>query len=389
MKRYICPVCEHELTAKSYCPECRKIVRQPWVYDGFLPNEYRGDYLRHHEDQHPDRPCIEPNKSRTCETPQEKWHNQQFTNAQSSQTVYKRYEGNVSTGNQSAMSGSRNTSAGNQRAVSGGRSTSAGSQSTAPGSQIWRSTGTNSGSTYGGRTYRSTSSNSRKKNSAVGCGCGCLVVVIAIIAMIIGAISSLEMNVDDWFEMIADESVFADWDDEYWGSEWKEADYDDIMSAGVACNGYWHYPVAGKLLYNELVTIAETEMGLVMTANSEEMDNGMYTDSEYGDVTYYDTYRYWDWAEGYFGVICDTVTDEVHYVTVYSLEPGEVIELGMRVLEQVESGDVSSMRDQLNDALESGELTDGIIYDIGNSSIWFYQDSADESYRLEVSPVSE
>lgn len=39
-KRYLCPVCDRELTAKSYCPECRRIRREPIVYEGgLLPNE--------------------------------------------------------------------------------------------------------------------------------------------------------------------------------------------------------------------------------------------------------------------------------------------------------------------------------------------------------------
>ncbi len=39
-KRYLCPVCDQELTAKRYCPECRRIRKEPVVYEGWLlPNE--------------------------------------------------------------------------------------------------------------------------------------------------------------------------------------------------------------------------------------------------------------------------------------------------------------------------------------------------------------
>lgn len=39
-KRYLCPVCDQELTAKSYCPECRRIRKAPLIYEGWLlPNE--------------------------------------------------------------------------------------------------------------------------------------------------------------------------------------------------------------------------------------------------------------------------------------------------------------------------------------------------------------
>ena len=39
-KRYLCPVCDQELTAKRYCPECRRVRKEPVVYEGWLlPNE--------------------------------------------------------------------------------------------------------------------------------------------------------------------------------------------------------------------------------------------------------------------------------------------------------------------------------------------------------------
>ena len=43
-ERYLCPVCEHELSGKRYCPECHRFVREPLVYTGgALPNEYEED----------------------------------------------------------------------------------------------------------------------------------------------------------------------------------------------------------------------------------------------------------------------------------------------------------------------------------------------------------
>ncbi len=374
MKRYVCPVCEHELTAKSYCPECRKIIRKPWVYNGFLPNEYTGNYLLNHSEKHHDGPCIEPNKSRICETPQEKRHNQQFTSMQSDQTVYKRFEGNLN----------------GQKASTNRNSTyKTGTQSTAPGSQIWKTTGSGS-NTYSGRTYRSTPSRPGKKSKgAAGCGCGCLVAVIAFILFIIGIISSVEMNMDDWMDIFDDASISVDLGDDFLDDNWEEIDYRDVISGGVRCDGYWHYPMDGKTLYDELVSIAETEIGLVMTDTSEYTDNGIFHDAEYGDITYYDTYKYWDWADGYIGVVYDTFSEEVHYVTVYGWEPKEVLALGMEALKKVETGDLSGIYDTLDAAFESEDLTEGIIYNVGNSSIWIYQDSVDMAYRIEVSPVSE
>ncbi|MCI8504962.1 MAG: hypothetical protein HFI67_02085 [Lachnospiraceae bacterium] len=53
-KRYLCPVCDQELTAKSYCPECRRLRREPIIYEGWLlPNEsdHEGTFQRAAEEQ--------------------------------------------------------------------------------------------------------------------------------------------------------------------------------------------------------------------------------------------------------------------------------------------------------------------------------------------------
>lgn len=74
-KRYLCPVCEHELKGlRKYCPECRSFVKEPLVFTGaFLPNEsscYRNDvdymdprklkkqqaHMYEHKKNLPDRP---------------------------------------------------------------------------------------------------------------------------------------------------------------------------------------------------------------------------------------------------------------------------------------------------------------------------------------------
>ena len=57
-KRYLCPVCDQELTAKSYCPECRRLRREPVIYEGWLlPNEsdHEGVFQRAAEEQQSSR----------------------------------------------------------------------------------------------------------------------------------------------------------------------------------------------------------------------------------------------------------------------------------------------------------------------------------------------
>ncbi len=43
--RYLCPICDHELIAGSFCASCKKRIKEPIVYKGgYLPNEDLGNY---------------------------------------------------------------------------------------------------------------------------------------------------------------------------------------------------------------------------------------------------------------------------------------------------------------------------------------------------------
>lgn len=43
--RYLCPICDHELVAGSFCSSCKKFIKEPVEYKGaYLPNEDRGNY---------------------------------------------------------------------------------------------------------------------------------------------------------------------------------------------------------------------------------------------------------------------------------------------------------------------------------------------------------
>lgn len=48
--RYICPICDHELVARGYCPSCKKMIKEPVRYKGaYLPNEDNGNYVLNRE----------------------------------------------------------------------------------------------------------------------------------------------------------------------------------------------------------------------------------------------------------------------------------------------------------------------------------------------------
>lgn len=73
--RYLCPVCESELTGKFYCPDCKRLVREPWIYHGTtLPNETDLDRFSTFEDDcdHPHRfgiPNFDPHSPKAPEEP--------------------------------------------------------------------------------------------------------------------------------------------------------------------------------------------------------------------------------------------------------------------------------------------------------------------------------
>ena len=44
--RYLCPICDHELVARGFCPSCKKTIKKPVEYKGgYLPNEDSGNYV--------------------------------------------------------------------------------------------------------------------------------------------------------------------------------------------------------------------------------------------------------------------------------------------------------------------------------------------------------
>ncbi|MBQ8815333.1 MAG: hypothetical protein IJZ85_12655 [Lachnospiraceae bacterium] len=390
MKRYLCPVCDQELTARSYCSTCRKIVKKPVVYDGVLPNEDTGNYLLNHQDLHPDRACVEPNRERVCETSQEKHQDARFT--QQNRTVS---QGRVTPENRTQRSAASSGTVYQQYR---------GEQSTAPGSQIWRSG--SSGSTYKGRTS-STGSSSRKGKK--GCRSGCLTVFIVLwlISFLGGLLGDVleSIDVDSWFEEEyipdievesiseevypdtpeQDESVTADIDED----GYVELDYDKLLAIGERCDGYWHYSLSGDLVYEELMIFAESEMGLTMTEQSDYMINEAETPED-GGYTYYDYCRYWDWADGYFAVGSDSVTGDTHYVYAYSNNADQAIEIVLEAFSIVEDADsVGTMRTSLYNAIDQKDITEGYFFDMGNSSVWIYLDSEEGYYMVEVYPVTE
>lgn len=379
MKRYLCPVCDQELVGKMYCSGCRKRVRKPLIYEGVLPNEDHGNYLLNHQEQHPGRACVETNEQRVCKTPQEARLNERFAEARAAQT------GTTYTRNRTTYAGTTS----NQSSTSTGGTVykeytpRQNSQSTAPGSQIWRNSAY-SGSTASRQTTSSSGGTSRNRNSGkkgTGCVVGCLIVFVLFIAFgIIGSVIAALEGSDSWLDVDIDvdgtESVLEDW---------EELDYDEIVAEGRCCSGYWHYHVDGDQLYEDLTGYAETTMGLMMEDETDYMSNYVYR-SEFGDYEYFDHYLYWDWADGYISVGCDTVTREIHSIGIYGDGQETVIQLAVKAAELVDA-EVSEdiIRKGMADYLDNGEYK----IEIEGSGLWFYAEVNDSYYEIEIYPTTE
>ena len=405
MKRYLCPICDQELAARSYCSTCRKIVKNPVVYDGVLPNEDTGNYLLNHQDLHPDRACVEPNRERVCETPQEKRQDARFT--QQSRTVS---QGRVTPENRMHQSTQQRSAASSGTVYQQYR----GQQSTAPGSQIWRTT-SSGGRTSATRTCSGTRNISSAGKGRRGCRSGCLVIFLLfwLISFVIGIIGEVIDNIhfDRLFEgeyvpeSLEEESleIYPDTPVSDGKDEWLDAtvsaetseygfvelDYEKLLDIGERCSGYWHYPMSGDLIYDELAIFAEVELGLTMTEQSDYMINEADI-SEYGGYTYFDSCRYWDWQDGYFCVGSDSVTNDVHYIYSYSWNADQAIEIVLEAFGMVEGEDsVDGMRTSLYDAIEHEDITDGYFFDMGDSSVWICKDKEEGYYMVEVTPITE
>ena len=349
MKRYLCPICEQELTAKHYCPTCRKMVKEPLVYDGVLPNEDTGNYLLNHQDLHPDRACINVNQDRVCETGAEKMQEARF-----SQGV-----------------------------------NAVGRQSTAPGSQIWRSGATTT------RTYTGSVSSGTGRSRTVGRKSkkpGCLTVIILVI-WLIGLLGSIlgdvleDIDVESWFEG----QLTPDIRDDIEVSLSPDAAGDSMVVPvpGEHCNGYWHYPVSGVSVYEQLVRMAEDEIGLIMVDESEYMLNEADTSVPDG-YTYYDQSYYWDWEDGNFSVSCDSATGELHCVIAHSPHANEVIEILVEAFCLADDPDAEdTMRTALSEAVLREDIGDGCFIEMGNSLVWIYQDTEYGYFMGDIYPAAE
>lgn len=277
-KRYLCPVCDQELTAKSFCPECRRIRREPVVYEGWLlPNESS-------------------------------------------------HEGMVETAATGGDSGSVQPSGKGQSRPVPGKGAYAGRQVRAGGRVYDSRYMDNCGSGHA-HTYGVPNRDPHKKKQAEGSASRkmlrsftIILVVVILAAAFVGPVKEM---VEDLI-LGTEESSGGEILEESFGATEEESpervtvlSEEEVVAAGEPCNGYSHYDVDGSEYVNRLSGYIEA-LWQSETPDIEwmESNNQIYREGDYSYSYYKKGVEIWLENGVSYTVSCDTATGEVMEVSV-------------------------------------------------------------------------
>ncbi len=288
-KRYLCPVCDQELTAKRYCPECRRIRKEPVIYEGWLlPNE-----------------------------------------SDSEGTLQRAAEGragsSVRTGSASASGGKGGAG---RQVQSGGRVYD---------SRYLDNCGSGHAHTYG----IPNEDPHRKKRGAKSEAAGKsfkgfkILVILTVICSAAAALweplwevgKEIVTDIQEEFGIGGSQDSLVDIPEdedplaEFSGNGGEEGvrvlSEAEVRAAGEPCNGYCHYDVDGEEYVARLVEyLTELWPEVPMEAGAWESNNEVYV-SAYSSYSYYRRQmRIYLENSVYYTVICDTATGELMEVSV-------------------------------------------------------------------------
>ncbi|MCI8465756.1 MAG: hypothetical protein HFI63_07865 [Lachnospiraceae bacterium] len=295
-KRYLCPVCDQELTAKSYCPECRRIRREPIVYEGWLlPNESDHEGLLQRAAE--ERAAAEKRDS------------------------VRRPDGQT----KAAVSG-KGTAAKGQ--VTGGRVYD---------SRYADACGSSHTHTYG---VPNTDPHKKKSGGTSSSRVVSVFVVVILMAIAVAAfwdpVKELAGEIAGGFKEAFGEETSKDLalevgeaGEDFTGTEAFETEPGDstdgsailseeeVLEAGEPCNGYNHYDVEGTA-YTERLSAYMKELWNGETPSVEwmESDNRVYRSGS-DSYSYYERDAQIVLENGvYYRITCDTVTGEVMEIAI-------------------------------------------------------------------------
>lgn len=265
MMKKICPVCDLPVNETNYCPRCRKIVRQPvlWNADYYL-NERRPDYNSHNT-----------HKVAGAENPQKK-----------------NVQGPV------------------------GRNSTAG-RPVIPRQNVGRPSPMPTGGHNPPQPSRPSQEKGRKNSTVPVVISIALFVLINAVPRIIGSVNRVVMDEKSNYE------TAVPYDD----SGFVELEEEDVKAAGVSCTGYDHFPLDGRQVaasmgqfFNETNYGYEIEEGVVYSDNYQFEEEG-------GPISYYETVESYSFEDEttsqldpddenyvyqYVDINYDTATGELH-----------------------------------------------------------------------------
>ncbi|MCI8549599.1 MAG: hypothetical protein HFI68_03205 [Lachnospiraceae bacterium] len=275
-KRYLCPVCDHELTAKSFCPECRRIRREPVIYEGWLlPNESLHEGMVEETAAERSRPSGQTNP-----------------------------KGNYQSSRTGQASG---------RAVSPGKQVQAGGR--VYDSRYMDACGSGHAHTYG-VPNRDPHKKKRAEGSASGKVLRSFVIILVMVILALAFVKPVREMVEDLIfgtEELSDEGSREEEDSE----SAIVLSEEEVVAAGEPCNGYSHYDMDGSEYVNRLSGYIET-LWQSETPDIEwmESNNQVYREGDYSHSYYKKDAKIWLENGVSYTVSCDTATGEVMEVSV-------------------------------------------------------------------------
>ncbi len=295
MMKKICPVCDLPVNEMNYCPRCRRVIRQPHLWDAdYYLNERRPTYENSHDSREPN---VQGNQQRSYgQGTQQSGNvpgNQQRGNARGNQQ-----KGNVpGTARQNGVPqrplNSRPQEAGKPVVPAAGHNPS---QSSQPG-QAKR-----------GR-------NSRRPLA----GFIAMLIIINVIPKVIGTVNRLMDNKSDY----SNYETAVPYDD----SGFTEIEEEEVKASGESCTGYIHFPADGRQIAASMEQFfKETDYGYQMEDGAVYSDNYIF-EEENGPISYYETVESFSFEDEvtsqmdpsdenyvfqYVDINYDTATGELH-----------------------------------------------------------------------------
>lgn len=249
MKRKICPICDLPVNEVNYCTNCKKVIRRPvlWNVDYYL-NEKRPD--NEYSSNVPARTSV-PNRTA-------------MPNRKAAPTGTAASTGTPAPGHTATQNRTTSNTTTSTRTVT----------SAAPGSPQQPS-----------RPYIPASTDGQERKNQGRRFQIPLAGLAALFFIIVGAAPDVIKKADRILDSYQSYETAAPFDD----SGFTQLEEDEVIAAGIPCNGYGHFPVEGKAIADAMGQyVNENNYGYQLKPEDFYSDN-YELELEEGWVSYYET----------------------------------------------------------------------------------------------------